>query len=131
MNTRQEVGEKLIRNAMQTPDGTVIESVHRHDYVTYEDANGKTYMVDGGLSYSRRSVHADQIDLNEYDNAPHERQRELLTWGTYGKDGNQPLSYICIGDMDTEHLEIVLKITGNLCPIRRACMTEELRERLL
>jgi hypothetical protein len=128
MNTRQEVGENLIRNAMQTPDGTVIESVHRHDYVTYEDANGKTYMVDGGLAYSRRSVHADQIDLNEYDDAPHERQREILTWGTYGIDGDQPLQYKTIAEMETGHLESVIGL-GGVYPSLRTCMTEELRLR--
>ena len=30
----------LVHNALQTPDGTIIESRHRHDYKTYEDANG-------------------------------------------------------------------------------------------
>jgi len=119
---------QLIRNAIQTPDGTIIESLHRHDYVTYEDANGKTYMVDGGLAYARRSVHTDQVDMNEYTDVPHERQREVLTWGTYGKDGNQPLSYVCIGDMETGHLEAVLAMRG-LCSVRRTCMEEELRLR--
>ena len=78
---------RLIRNALQTPDGTILESTHRHDYKEYTDANGKYYMVDGGLDYVRRTVHTDQINLCEYDDAPHERQRNILKWGTYGKDG--------------------------------------------
>ena len=120
---------KLIRNALQTPDGTIIESMHRHDYVTYTDANGKEYMVDGGLAYVRRSIHDDQIDLSEYDDAPHERQREVLTWGTYGKDGKQPLQYKTIAEMETEHLQAVIEM-GGVCPIRRACMQKELELRL-
>jgi len=118
----------LIKNALQTPDGTIIESTHRHDYVTYTDANGKEYMVDGGLAYVRRSIHDDQIDLSEYDDAPHERQREVLTWGTYGINGDQPLQYKTIAEMETGHLEAVIEM-GGVCPIRRACMQKELELR--
>lgn len=114
----------LIRNAIQTPDGTILESFSRHDYKTHTDANGKEYMVDGGLSYSRRSTHADQIDLNLYDTEPHEIQREILTWGTYGKDGDQPLQYKSIGKMDTAHIKAVLKLNVN--PTHKACMQHEL-----
>ena len=122
---------RLIRNALQTPDGTIIESTHRHDYVTHVDAlTGKTYMVDGGLAYVRRSSHADQIDMCLYNNEPHKVQSELLTWGTYGKDGKQPLQYKTIAEMETEHLQAVIEM-GGVCPIRRACMKEELRLRLL
>ena len=119
---------RLIRNALQTPDGTIIESKHRHDYVTYTDANGKEYMVDGGLEYLRRTIHDDQIDLSEYDDAPHERQREVLTWGTYGINGDQPLQYKTIAEMETGHLEAVIEM-GGVCPIRRACMQKELELR--
>lgn len=118
----------LIRNALQTPDGTVIESKHRHDYVTYTDANGKQYMVDGGLSYVRRSVHEDQVDLSLYDDQPHEVQRELLTWGTYGINGDQPLQHKAIADMDTGHLEAVVEMSG-VCPVRKSCMLKELELR--
>ena len=120
---------KLIRNALQTPDGTIIESTHRHDYVTYTDANGKEYMVDGGLAYVRRSTHADQIDMCLYNNEPHKVQSELLTWGTYGPNGDQPLQYKTIAEMETGHLEAVIEM-GGVCPIRRACMQKELELRL-
>ena len=44
---KQNMTPNLIRNAIQTPDGTILESTHRHDYKEYKDANGLTYMVDG------------------------------------------------------------------------------------
>ena len=119
---------KLIRNALQTPDGTIIESTHRHDYVTHTDANGKEYMVDGGLSYIRRSANGDEIDMSLYNDQPHEVQRDVLTWGTYGIDGDQPLQYITIADMDTGHLEAVVEM-GGVCPVRRKCMQKELEFR--
>lgn len=119
---------KLIRNALRTPDGTVIESRHRHDYVTHKDANGKTYMVDGGLSYVRRSVHSDQEDMSLYDNEPHEVQSKVLKWGTYGKRGDQPLQHVSISEMSTAHIGNVLSM-GNINPVYRKCMLEELKRR--
>lgn len=99
---------KLIRNQIRTPDGTVLRSLHVHDYKTYIDKNGKKYIVDGGLEYLRHSANGDEIDESLCDDAPHEVQREVLLWGTYGKDGNHPLKRIAICDMETEHIQAVL-----------------------
>ena len=118
----------LIRNAIQTPDGTILESTHRHDYKTHTDVNGKTYMVDGGLAYLRRSANGDEIDMSLYNDQPHEVQRDVLTWGTYGINGDQPLQYKSIANMDTGHLEAVVVMSG-VCPVRKNCMLKELELR--
>lgn len=47
-------GELLI-NRWRTPDGTILQSHHRHDYVSHDDANGEYYFVDGGTDYIRMS----------------------------------------------------------------------------
>jgi hypothetical protein len=118
----------LIRNAIQTPDGTILESTYRHDYKSYTDANGKNYMVDGGLDYVRRSANGDEIDLCIYDDAPHAIQASILKWGTYGINQDQPLKYVTIAEMDTAHIEAVLELNVN--PTLKACMVEELQRRL-
>ena len=33
--------EEILNSRLRTPDGTILESEHRHDYVTHTDANGK------------------------------------------------------------------------------------------
>ena len=33
--------EEILNSRLRTPDGTILESGHRHDYVTHIDANGK------------------------------------------------------------------------------------------
>lgn len=38
----------IVYSAIKTPDGTILESKHVHDYQSYLDANGETYLLDGG-----------------------------------------------------------------------------------
>ncbi len=47
---------KLILSQIQTPDGTILKSLHQHDYVTHVDANGEEYSLDGGNVYQRYNV---------------------------------------------------------------------------
>ena len=124
--------DRLLRNAIQTPDGTILESRHRHDYKEYEDDNGWVYIVDGGLDYSRRMVNrnapATEMSLTEDDS--HDDLRKLVTWGTYGKQQDEPLSYIAIADMETEHLEAVLDTQKYIYPQIRDLMKAELGYRM-
>ena len=119
---------QLIRNAIQTPDGTILESKHRHDYRSHNDANGKTYVIDGGLEYVRSTIHEDQISLALYDDEPHAVQAHYLTWGTFGIRGDQPRREVRITDMETAHLEAVLR---DCYPneVLKNCMTNELETR--
>jgi hypothetical protein len=120
----------LVRNAIQTPDGTILVSRNRHDYQSHTDANGKTYVVDGGLDYVRASVHEDQISLAVYDTDEFWLVRESVEWGTYGKDGDQPLSYVKLSDMDTAHIEAVLETQQLFIrPVIRKAMELELEHR--
>jgi len=103
---------QIVLNAIKTPDGTIIMSHHRHDYVTYTDANGLDYMVDGGHDYLRRNLHegAPYIELSVTDSAPFEQIRESLHWGNRGKDNRQPLKFLPICRMADDHLEAILRL---------------------
>jgi len=119
----------IIRNALQTPDGTIIESRSVHDYQTHVDANGKEYMVDGGLEYIRRSANGDEIDLTVTLDDSHETVREALTWGTRGANGDQPLTYVKLSDMETDHIQACLKNVPGMYPQFRTAMENELKHR--
>jgi len=100
------MNNQIVANRIKTPDGTILQSYHRHDYKTYTDKNGKEYMVDGGLDYLRRNVHDDApyIELSLMMDNPFVEIREAFHWGTYGKDGKQPLTRVPLADMTTEHI---------------------------
>lgn len=99
-----------VRNAIRTPDGTVLCSRHRHDYQSHLDANGETYMTDGGLDYLRRSVNvAPYEDLSVSSEAPFGRQREAFEWGSYGKNRDQPVRFVKVSEMTDDHLKAVIE----------------------
>lgn len=119
----------LIRNALRTPDGTIIESKSRHDYVTHKDANGKTYMIDGGLAYVRCSANGDEEMMAVTLADPHEEVREACSWGTYGINGDQPLSYKKLCDMSDAHINAVLENVPSINPAIKTAMQNELEYR--
>lgn len=101
----EDESRKIIYNAIRTPDGTIISSSHRHDFVTHEDKNGKTYGVDGGTEYLRRIGETlDCEDLSMYLEpwSPefHVRAREVVKRGGRGKNGDQPLTWVPICEMN-------------------------------
>jgi hypothetical protein len=117
----------IIRNAFRTPDGTILESKSRWDYKEYEDTvSGKIYIVDGGLDYIRRSVHSDQVDLSATLDDDHEVVREAMTWGTYGKNGDEPYRLVKLKDMSLEHIHACLDTQTNMYPQYRTAMKNEL-----
>ena len=119
---------KIVANRIRTPDGTILESMHRHDYVTYVDKNGKQYMVDGGLDYLRRNVHDDAPyeELSVYADDLHIEIRNVFKWGTRGKDGKQPLTYVPLKDLTTPHIEAILETQTHIPGYIRKIFEDEL-----
>ena len=97
---------KLILSRIQTPDGTILTSYHRHDYVTHIDKNGETYMLDGGNDYQRTSVNIEPYkDLSIWSDAPYEIIRENFHRGGRGKNGNESLKWVPLSKMSDEWIK--------------------------
>lgn len=89
-----------------------IVSYHRHDYKTCRCPNGA--MVDGGTDYARygamdmkKIVHHEVFADDDF-----QLVRQYATRGSRGKDGQQPLTYIALKDMDDDYLQAVLNYGG-------------------
>lgn len=119
----------LICNKMKTPDGTILESHFVHEAVYHTDKNGKKYMTDGGLDYIHRIANGDEVDLSVYSTDSHDKIRENLTWGTYGKSGRAKFKWILLKNMETSHIEAVLENQKNIYPQIIKAMKDELKFR--
>ena len=101
--------KQLIYNAIRTPDGTILVSYHRHDYKTHLDANGETYVIDGGLDYIRTSINKIPAeDLSLYDDEPFEVIREYVFRGGRGVNGDEPLKYVLLKDINDDWLNAII-----------------------
>jgi len=123
---------KVIFSALVTPDGTMIRSVHRHDFVRHQDQNGEEYFLDGGCDYVRTSVNkekAEYLTITMDDDIS--VARKLLTWGTYGIAGDEPLHYIKLMDMEIGHIQTLLNpdMKISIGPGLKFFMEEELNYR--
>lgn len=120
----------ILSSRMRTPDGTILESRNRHDYVTHLDNNGKEYMLDGGLDYVRSSANGDEEMLTVTSDDNHEAIREVVTWGTYGKNGDETMVHVKIADMSTQHLQACLDTQkSTMRPALYKVMQDELEYR--
>ena len=116
-------------NRIKTPDGTILTSYNRHDYLTHKDAITKeVLMVDGGNDYARRHVGTYE-ELSVYDDGSHLTRRSALHWGTRGKDNKQPLTYKPIKDLDSDHIEAILRTQTQISEFYKGVFKEELKYR--
>ena len=120
---------RILLNRIKTPDGTILTSYNRHNYVEYKDTLTKeVLMVDGGTDYLRRNVGTYE-ELSVYDDGSHITRRSAVHWGTRGKDGKQPLVYKLLKDLDSDHIEAILKTQHQISDFYREIFKEELKYR--
>jgi hypothetical protein len=116
----------IIRNAIRTPDGTILESRFRHEYVNHVDENGKYYFTDGGLDYIRRTGYSDAESLDVFSDDPHELIRQHFTWATFGVKMDGDIKYVKLYNLSTDHIENILRTQTNLRDHVKKIFTEEL-----
>jgi len=106
----KKIKENLLVNKWQTPNGTILQSRHGHDYVSVEE-DGQLYAVDGGLNYSRVvGDFSNMKDLCVYDTDSIEQIRQEFEWGSYGVNGDEQLKRIKLKDLTEDHVLNILKL---------------------
>lgn len=111
----------LIQNAIlivdEWPTQKFLVSSHVHDYRTYIFKDGSQVSVDGGNDYVRRGHSTNGLasqygvtwmDYSLDNTEPFSVIKHKLLWGTRGKDGKQPLTYVRLIDCTSEHLQAIL-----------------------
>jgi hypothetical protein len=104
---------QLVHNAVKCLDcNEVLVSYSVYDYKTCSCPNRA--MVDGGTAYGRYgAVDMDRIEkIDVYDDDDFEVVRKHAVRGSRGPNGDQPLSWIPICDMDDDYLQAVVDYGG-------------------
>ena len=119
---------ELLINRIMTPDGTILQSSHQHDYKIYTDKiSNEVYVNDGGTSYIRRSVNkVPYADISLYTDSPFKELREAISWGTYGKNGDQGLQRKAIKELSSQHIQAILTNCGYISKGLREVFEREL-----
>lgn len=100
---------ELLVNSIKTPDGTILTSRHRHDYVCHDDSvTGTRYCIDGGLDYRRIIAGGGYQDLSVYSDDPFEKIRESLVRVHRGKNLDQPMKYVVLKYMSDAWLDALI-----------------------
>lgn len=111
---------QIIQNAIECNScGTILNSTHRHDFDVCLCGNA----VDGGLEYIRRVGDPVNItDLTITTDTPREIVFQRLLWGTRGINGDQPLVFKRVINLETSHLEAILNTQKNASLLIRAAI---------
>lgn len=83
----------------------IIESRHRHDFVTCKCGNTS---VDGGHDYLRRLGNTWK-DLSVTTDYPFEEQRDNFSWKTYGLTGNEKPRVVPLSKLTSDHIKAILR----------------------
>ncbi len=100
----------LIANRWQCPDGTILQSKYKHDYVSHIDiTTGELCTVGGGLDYHIYAT-GNLKDMCVMSNDPHEEKREAFMWDCAGLfHGCESPQWKALKDLTTEEIWLIIK----------------------
>jgi hypothetical protein len=121
---------KLIQNAVYCSESDKYYiSTHVHDYVSFT-SSGHECFIDGGTYYQRSTLMPSTVsDWCLYDDSPRELVKERILWGTYGKEGKDPLKHVPLSKCETDHLQAILRTQSHIGPFVRDLICEILKDR--
>ena len=114
---------KLIVNRWKCKDGTILQSLHRHDYVDHVDKNNQYYSVDGGTVYIR--VSGELTSLCLYTDDAHEEIRKYFAWGSYMGDFSGDKYWIPLYKLGDSHIGAILHTQLHMPEHIRAMFIDE------
>lgn len=90
--------------------GTLLHSVHRHDFVGCECPQETRLYIDGGNDYNRcvGSLY-NRVNKSVTSASPHYKIREHVVRGGYGRDGRQPYTETLLTEMSDKYLDNLIK----------------------
>src|SRR5689334_7991583 len=83
--------------------------------------------VDGGLLYARGGGNLKRLIL--YTSSSRDEFKEKLLWGSYGKNGDEPLKRKLMKHLETDHLKAILETQTYLDHYRKQAIQDILTER--
>ena len=130
METLEKEKQILVNQLQCNSCKDIITSYHTHDFKYCKC--GKI-AVDGGREYLRRVGElTGYTDLSMMDDGKHSTRSKALYWGR-GYDKNMKrlpkTEFIAIKDLDTDHIEAILRTVSHISPLYRETMEKELIER--
>lgn len=57
--------------------------------------------------------------------------RDWMKWGTFGKNGDQPLKWVILKNMSDEHIMAILRTQPHISDFYRNAFKKELKRRIL
>jgi hypothetical protein len=123
---------KLIQNAIfNSNDGKWHLSRHSWDLVPFEVSDGTSLFIDGGNEYQRKNfdIHPEIQDWCLYEESERSLIKERLLWGTYGKNGDQPRTWVPLSKCEDDHLQAILRTQLHIGSKIKSLIVELLKDR--